>query len=57
VSPFAEFDKANVWLDAATNSVLALGYRPLLLLLPSALWVLGRRSLSFTLLCIGAAVC
>ena len=51
VSLFAVLGKANVWLDTATNSILALGYRALLLLLPLTLLVLGRRSLSVTLLC------
>ena len=46
VSLFAVLGKANVWLDTATNSILALGYRALLLLLPLTLLVLGRRSLS-----------
>jgi len=53
VSLFAVLGKANVWLDTATNSILALGYRALLLLLPLTLLVLGRRSLSVTLLCAG----
>lgn len=51
VSLFAVLGKANVWLDTATNSILALGYRALLLLLPLTLLILGRRSLSVTLLC------
>lgn len=51
VALFAVLGKANVWLDTATNSILALGYRALLLLLPLTLLVLGRRSLSVTLLC------
>ena len=51
VSLFAVLGKANVWLDTATNSILALGYRALLLLLPLTLLVLGRRSLSVTLTC------
>ena len=41
VSLFAVLGKANVWLDTATNSILALGYRALLLLLPLTLLVLG----------------
>jgi len=53
VSLFAVLGKANVWLDTATNSILALGYRALLLLLPLTLLILGRRSLSVTLLCAG----
>ncbi|UZE30109.1 hypothetical protein AB3464_21645 [Pseudomonas asplenii] len=51
VSLFAVLGKANVWLDTATNSILALGYRALLLLLPLTLLLLGRRSLGVTLLC------
>lgn len=57
VSLFAVLGKANVWLDTATNSILALGYRALLLLLPLTLLVLGRRSLSVTLLCAAGGWC
>jgi hypothetical protein len=56
VSLFAVLGKANVWLDTATNSILALGYRALLLLLPLTLLVLGRRSLSVTLTCAAAGL-
>ena len=56
VALFAVLGKANVWLDTATNSILALGYRALLLLLPLTLLVLGRRSLSVTLLCAAAGL-
>jgi hypothetical protein len=51
VSLFAVLGKANVWLDTATNSILALGYRALLLLLPLTLLCFGKRALSASLLC------
>jgi hypothetical protein len=56
VSLFAVLGKANVWLDTATNSILALGYRALLLLLPLTLLFFGRRALSASLLCAGAGL-
>lgn len=56
VSLFAVLGKANVWLDTATNSILALGYRALLLLLPLTLLFFGRKALSASLLCAAAGL-
>jgi hypothetical protein len=56
VSLFAVLGKANVWLDVTTNSVLALGYRTLLLLAPLTLLYFGPKSLSFTTIVAAAAL-
>ena len=45
VTLFAVLGEANVWLDTTTNTVLALGYRFGLVLLPMTLSLTGGRSL------------
>ncbi len=56
VSLFSVLGKANVWLDASTNGVLALGYRAFLLLTPLTLVWFGTQSLSITLLIAGCGL-
>lgn len=45
VTLFSVLGEANVWLDTTTNTVLALGYRFGLVLLPLTLMLMGARSL------------
>jgi len=58
VTLFAVLGEANVWLDATTNTVLALGYRFGLVLLPLTLTVMGARSLvvSLVFMAVGATL-
>ncbi|MBB3610456.1 hypothetical protein [Rhizobium sp. BK602] len=58
VTLFAVLGEANVWLDTTTNTVLALGYRFGLVLLPLTLNALGARSLvtSLAFMAAGAAL-
>ncbi|WP_310622341.1 MFS transporter [Flexibacterium corallicola] len=48
VTLFATLGKANVWLDTASNTILALGYRIELVLLPLTFALLGTRALIFS---------
>ncbi|WP_209009199.1 hypothetical protein [Pseudovibrio japonicus] len=55
---FAVLGKANVWLDTTTNTLLALGYRFGLVVLPLTLYAFGAKSLvvSLTAMAVGAAL-
>jgi hypothetical protein len=46
---FAVLAKANIWLDPLANGLIAMGYRVLLIATPLTVFLLGRRSLGFSL--------
>ncbi len=54
VTLFAVLGEANIWLDATTNTVLALGYRFGLVLLPVTIHLFGGRSLLVSLAAMAA---
>lgn len=54
VTLFAVLGEANVWLDTTTNTVLALGYRFGLVLLPLTIYLFGGRSLLVSLAAMAA---
>lgn len=54
VTLFAVLGEANIWLDATTNTVLALGYRFGLVLLPVTIHLFGGRSLLVSLAAMSA---
>ncbi|MGF0524519.1 hypothetical protein ACQEDT_23715 [Agrobacterium pusense] len=54
VTLFAVLGEANIWLDTTTNTVLALGYRFGLVLLPVTIHLFGGRSLLVSLAAMAA---